>query len=162
MIGVIADTHIPAKADKLSEEIFQHFKEVDLILHAGDLTTLSVIDELKKIAPVCAVYGNMDKGKIRKNLKRKEVIKVGKFKIGLIHTLGIVSKRVEKAKEEFSGSKINAVVFGHSHTSMNEEKKGILFFNPGCPTDDILCPYRSIGILKLSDKIEGKIIKLRE
>jgi len=44
---------------------------------------------------------------------------------------------------------------------VNEKKNGILFFNPGCPVDDIFCPYRSIGMLTISDKIEGKIIKLK-
>jgi len=63
-IGVISDTHIPLSANKIPDEIFKHFEGVDLILHAGDLIKLSVLDELRKIAPVEAVYGNMDSLKV--------------------------------------------------------------------------------------------------
>ncbi|MCK4518825.1 MAG: metallophosphoesterase family protein, partial [Candidatus Omnitrophica bacterium] len=87
---------------------------------------------------------------------------VGNFKIGLIHELGQrASKRVETARQEFRGIKLDAVIFGHTHCPLNETNKGILFFNPGSPTDNILSPYKSIGIINVSDKITGKIIKLR-
>ncbi len=160
-LGIIADTHIPIKSKTLPDEIFTLFEGSNLILHAGDLVDLSVIDELKKIAPVKAVYGNMDKEDVKKKFPRKQIIKIGKFKIGLIHTLGRISDRIQRVKEEFPKSKINVIVFGHSHVPVNEKKNGILFFNPGCPVDDIFCPYRSIGMLTISDKIEGKIIKLK-
>lgn len=160
-IGVISDTHIPTKCIKLPEEVFLHFKGVDLILHAGDFIDTSVLDILKEIAPLKAVYGNMDNEAVRKELPRKQIVKIGDIKIGLIHDLGSLSKIKNKIKEEFGNSKIDAVVFGHSHVPLNEIKCGILTFNPGSATDTIFNPYKSIGILTIDGKIEGKIIKLK-
>ena len=60
LIGVISDTHIPYRATNIPKKVFEEFKDVDLILHAGDIEELSVLDELKKIAPVKAVNGNCD------------------------------------------------------------------------------------------------------
>lgn len=161
-IGVIADTHIPTRCRAIPDEILKQFKGVDLILHLGDFIDLAVLNDLKKLAPVKAVCGNMDPAAIKKKCPRKLIVKVGKFKIGLIHDLGSVSTRLERAREEFNKSKINAVVFAHSHSPVNEKKGGILFFNPGSPTDTIFAPYKSFGFLTLTDKIEGKIIKLKD
>jgi uncharacterized protein len=161
-LGVIADTHMPIKGQSLPEELSLHFKDVDLILHAGDILNLSVIDQLEKIAPVRAVYGNMDREETRKKLPRKDIIEIGGFRIGLIHSLGRPWQMLKKVKEEFPRVKLDVVVYGHSHMPAREIKKGILFFNPGCPMRDIFCPYRSIGLLILSDRIESKILKLKK
>jgi putative phosphoesterase len=61
LIGVISDTHIPERANTIPEIVFEIFKEVDLILHAGDLVSLEVRDQLEKIAPTICVQGNMDR-----------------------------------------------------------------------------------------------------
>ena len=60
LIGVISDTHIPYRSRNIPSKVFEEFKNVDLILHAGDIEDLSVLDELEKIAPVKAVNGNCD------------------------------------------------------------------------------------------------------
>ncbi|MGA2682891.1 MAG: YfcE family phosphodiesterase [Candidatus Bathyarchaeia archaeon] len=59
-IGLISDTHVPKRAAKVPQKVFEIFQNVDFIIHAGDLVELSVIDELEQIAPVLAVHGNMD------------------------------------------------------------------------------------------------------
>ena len=160
-VGVIADTHIPVVCKKMPYEIRDYFKNVNLILHAGDLVNLSVLEELEKIAPVKAVYGNMDKGRIREILPEKQIIKIDNFNIALIHNLGSVSQRFKNLRREFPRSKIDVAVFGHSHLPVNEFKNGILFLNPGSPTDEVYAPYKSVGLLSLSDKIEAQIIKLK-
>ena len=60
IIGLISDTHIPKRAMCIPQRVFEIFKNVDFIIHAGDLVELTVIDELEQIAPVLAVHGNMD------------------------------------------------------------------------------------------------------
>ena len=75
-IGVISDTHIPQAAEWLPERLCADLKEVDLILHAGDLTDIEVLEKLKKIGPTRAVYGNMDNIKVERALPRKEIIAV--------------------------------------------------------------------------------------
>ena len=61
LIGLISDTHIPDRAKVLPQKVIEAFNDVELILHAGDLTSPRVIEELEDIAPVMAVQGNMDR-----------------------------------------------------------------------------------------------------
>ncbi|MDD5005624.1 MAG: metallophosphoesterase family protein [Candidatus Omnitrophica bacterium] len=158
-IGVISDTHIPERAPELPKEIYSAFKDVDLILHAGDLITWDVLESLKKIGPVRAVYGNMDTPPVKSKLKEKEIIEAGNFKIGLIHGSGSPANLISFAKGAFE-QKMDVIVFGHSHNPVNEKKSGILFFNPGSPTDTVFAPYKSYGILEINDEIKSSIIKL--
>lgn len=159
-IGVIADTHIPVNTSKIPGEIFKHFEGVDLILHAGDLVDLSVLGELEKIAPVEAVFGNMDRGKVRSSLEIKKIIKAGKFKIGLTHGAGPVQGIEERINTIFLKDKVDVIVYGHTHRPENKVRGGILFFNPGSPTDKVFAPYNSCGILEIGNEIKGKIIRL--
>jgi hypothetical protein len=76
-IGVISDTHVPVRARALPGEVFEIFAGVDLILHAGDLITFDVLDELETIAPVLAVYGNVDRPEVLARLPAARQIKVG-------------------------------------------------------------------------------------
>ncbi|MFH1202287.1 MAG: metallophosphoesterase family protein [Candidatus Omnitrophota bacterium] len=158
-IGVISDTHIPDRAKELPREVLNALCGVELILHAGDLVQISVLEELKKIAKVKAVCGNMDLPEVRDVLARKEIIEVGGFKIGLIHGWGPADKLPETIKNEFS-SKMDIIVFGHSHNPLNQVIKGTLFFNPGSPTDKAFSVYNSFGIININDKIIGEIIKI--
>ena len=160
-IGVISDTHIPVNADKLSDDLLDALRGCNLILHAGDLIELSVLDELKKISKVEAVCGNMDHHKVCSKLDDKKVLKVGGKKLGLMHGYGNPDKLIGVLKDEFMNQKPDIIVFGHSHTTMNEYIDGVLYFNPGSATDTVFAPYRSYGILGIKEgKIETKIHKL--
>lgn len=158
-IGVISDTHIPERADRIPAQIFKDFKGADLILHAGDILELKVLKDLEKIAPVKAVYGNMDPLEVRNALAEKEIINIGKFKIGLIHGWGHPAKLIDMVKVKFN-EKLDVIVFGHSHNPVNEVRDGVLFFNPGSPTDKVFSTVNSYGILEINEEIKGKIIKL--
>ncbi len=81
-IGVISDTHIP-HFKKLPEAIWEYFAEVELIIHAGDLSVLSVITELETIAPVVAVQGNVESDEVILKLPIKREITVGHCRIGI-------------------------------------------------------------------------------
>lgn len=160
-IGVIADTHIPVNADSIPKKVLEAFKNVDIIIHAGDLVDLSVIDTLKSVCKeVIAVAGNMDSQKVKTKLPEKEIIKVGNYKIGVMHGYGHPNTLIELASTIFKNDNVNIIIFGHSHTAINKKKGNILYFNPGSPTDNIFAAYNSYGILEINDKIEGKIIKL--
>lgn len=158
-ILVISDTHIPRVAHDLPAAIYDEIKKVDMILHAGDFVERSVYEKLKSLKDLRAVAGNMDSQFLKDNLKAKEVIEVGKFKIGLVHGHGAKRDLINTVRNEFG--KVDAIVFGHSHDAISIVKDGILFLNPGSPTDNIFAAYNSYGIIELDDKkIEGKIIKL--
>ncbi len=158
-IGVVADTH----SHKLPAQMLSDFKNVDVIVHAGDFCTLDILKELERVQEVKAVYGNMDGKEIRSLFPRSRILKLGDVTIGLFHGEGAPQTLLEKVKSEFHGKKVDAVVFGHSHQPMNEVIDQVLYFNPGSPNDKVFAPYCSYGILELKGKeIEGNIIKVKE
>lgn len=159
-IGVLSDTHIPIAATNLPKEVYDGLAGVDMILHAGDVVELTVLDKLSEIAPVRAVRGNMDSAKTRSKLPDKDIINIGEISIGLIHGWGPPSGLIELVSREFKG--VDAIVFGHSHTPLIQERNGILFFNPGSSTDKVFAPFNSYGILEIENKvITPRIIRLR-
>lgn len=159
-IGVISDTHIP-HFKKLPEAIWEHFAGVEQIIHAGDLSVLSVIAELETIAPVVAVQGNIEHEEVVLKLPLKREIVVGFCRIGIVHILGDSHNRVKVAQQEFPNAR--CVVFGHSHIPYNQEHDGQLLFNPGSATDRRRQPKCSIGMLYVDDEkkgVRGEIIWL--
>lgn len=159
-IGVLSDTHIP-HFKKLPEAIWEHFAGVELIIHAGDLSVLSVIAELETIAPVVAVQGNIDSEEVAMKLPINREVVVGDCRIGIVHILGDASNRERLARQEFPDARV--VVFGHSHIPWNEEHNGQLLFNPGSATDRRRQPKCSIGLLHIDDqtqRVQGEIIWL--
>jgi putative phosphoesterase len=157
-IGVISDTHIPVAAKKLPDHVLALLQGADLILHAGDILELSVLDELEKIARTKAVRGNMDHADVMESLPSKQILEIGRFKIGLIHGWGPPQGLIERLKKEFT--KVDCVVFGHSHSPLVERINETIFFNPGSPTDKVFTPYNSLGFLELNDEIKPEIIRL--
>src|SRR5579859_4930181 len=99
-VGVISDTHIP-HFKRLPEAIWQYFAGVELIIHAGDLSMLSVLSELETIAPVVAVQGNIEEDEVVRKLPIKREIVVEHCRIGVVHILGDSHNRERIARQEF-------------------------------------------------------------
>jgi putative phosphoesterase len=159
-IGIISDTHIP-EYKALPETVWTHFAGVELIIHAGDLSRLSVIRELETIAPVVAVQGNIEEEEVVHALPIKRELIVGGCRIGVIHILGHAQNRARAARQEFPTAR--CVIFGHSHAPYNQEHDGQLLFNPGSATDRRRQPTCSLGLLTIDDEtqqIKGEIILL--
>lgn len=160
-IGVISDTHIPDRAKEIPQKVLEDFKNVDMIIHAGDLVDLSVLDKLKTVCSnTKAVYGNMDSAEVRRKFPEKEIIEIANHRIGVMHGMGAPGKLVEFMAESFKNDSVDLIIFGHSHTPLFEKRDNIFFFNPGTPTDKIFSPYNSYGIIEVNDKIEAKIIRI--
>ena len=144
------------RARYLPAEIFIAFTGVDLILHAGDIKEWSVIQELSTLAPVEAVFGNMDHAEVRRRLPRRRVIEMGGVKIGLVHGDGAGYNTTARALGAFSD--VDCIVFGHSHRPYNELHGDTVLFNPGSPTDRRMMPMGSYGLLYIADdRIWGDI-----
>ena len=159
-IGVISDTHIP-HFKKIPEAVWEYFAGAELIIHAGDLSILQVINELETIAPVVAVQGNVETEEVVFALPIKREILVGRCRIGIVHILGETTTRVHLARNEFPNAR--CVVYGHSHIPYNQEHEGQLLFNPGSATDRRRQPRCSIGLLYVDDEsesIRGEIIEI--
>lgn len=160
-IGVISDTHIHRPDDEFPKQLIEGLTGVDLILHAGDLVDISVLNRLQKIARVIAVHGNMDSNAVRGTLLEQEIISVEKIKIGLVHGWGPPMGLIDRVKEVFLTKNVDVIIYGHSHIAATKQLDNILFINPGSPTDKIFAPYNSYAILNIEGRqIDAKIIKL--
>ncbi|HNX82099.1 MAG TPA: metallophosphoesterase family protein [Candidatus Omnitrophota bacterium] len=160
-IGVISDTHIPDRAKEIPQKALEAFKNVDMIIHVGDLVEMSVLKQLKSVcAHVRAVAGNMDPAEIKNKLPERDVFKVLGHTIAVVHGWGAPGKIQEVIAAALKEANPEVIIFGHSHTPCNETHDGILFFNPGSPTDNLFAPYLSVGILEINDTISGTIIKV--
>jgi uncharacterized protein len=156
-IGIISDTHLSEATQELDRLIRYHFNDIEIILHAGDLVHMDVLKAFGK-KHIHAVCGNMDKADVVKTLPRKKVIEIDGYRIGLIHGGGNPSGMESRLRDEFDD--VQCIVYGHTHKPYNEVHEGILFFNPGTPTDKIFAPFNSLGILIIDAAISGSIIRL--
>jgi hypothetical protein len=157
-VGIISDTHVPTAARSLPPAVFEIFKNVDLILHAGDIVDLSVLDELRTLAPVEAVAGNMDDSEAHLKLPSKKIIPLGTFQAGLIHGKYKIDVQREMIRKEFD--EVDLIVYGHSHTPFWGKVQGVYFLNPGSPTDKRHAPYNSVAILEVGDELTAEIIRI--
>jgi uncharacterized protein len=119
IIGVISDTH-----GMLRTAAHDALQGVDLIIHAGDVGSLEVLKVLGKIAPVYAVRGNMDGGKLGDILSPTEVVDISGTLFYVLHDLGRLD--LDPAAAGFSG-----IIYGHSHKPARNEENGVLYLNPG-------------------------------
>ncbi len=149
LIGVISDTHVPSSAPRIPDAALRHFEDVELILHAGDLSSLAVLGQLSAYAPVEAVQGNVEQAEVVAALPLKREIVVEGVAIGLIHNLGDRAHHVRNARREFPAARV--VVFGHSHVPYVEEADGLLLLNPGSATERRRQPRCTIAILSIED-----------
>jgi len=156
---LLADTHIPKVGPTLPDELIEAWRGADLILHAGDLIELSVLDELRRLAPARAVVGNMDLPEVKAVLPEKTVVEVEGTLIGLIHGWGPPLGVERRVLSRFSG--MDVIVFGHTHKPLIEERKGTLLVNPGTPNDRRFSGRLSYAVLNIEEgKIEPEIVWL--
>lgn len=160
-IGVISDTHLRS-ADGLLEKIAgTFFHDAELILHAGDLVEPEVLDVFSG-KTVLAVAGNMDSPAVREAFPGKRIISAGRFRIGLIHGWGPPDGIEERLARVFQDDPVDCLVYGHTHRPANHLRKGILYFNPGSPSEGPFASRRTVGLLEITDRISGSIIELKD
>jgi len=151
-IGVISDTH-----NFIDPQIPELFKEVEHILHAGDVGAAEILSELEKIAPVTAVSGNTDS---MLPLKEVEVFELGRHKFLLQHIVQphtpavLLSDRIQREKPD-------VIVFGHTHKPFDQTIGGIRYFNPGYAGKTRFGLERTVALLHFQrDKIKAELLKL--
>lgn len=156
-IGVISDTHLKGYDEGLKRLLDGHFRDVDLVMHAGDLVDIAVLDIFagKEVKAVC---GNMDPQSVRQVLPDRLIMTVNNFTIALIHGWGMPFGIENKLLREIG--RVDCLVYGHTHRAANAVRDGVLFFNPGSATDKRFAPVNSVGILDVGERIQGKIIEL--
>jgi len=158
-IGVISDTHLAGYDKRLKCILDNQFRDVDLILHAGDLVDIRVLDSFKG-KEVRAVYGNMDPNSVREILPDRLVFEIEGRRIGMMHGWGMPFNLEKKLLKEIGP--VDCLVYGHSHKPANRMRNGILFFNPGSAIDRRFSTHNTVGILEIGDRIKGEIIEIKE
>ena len=112
-------------------------------MHTGDFSESSVLAELRELGPVVAVHGNVDSAELRRELPESISVDLEGASLAVIHDAGPARGRLERLRARFPDA--DAVVFGHSHMPLHEERDGFQIFNPGSPTERRRAPTRSMG-----------------
>lgn len=146
-IGVLSDTHLPKRGRDLPAKLLIYLEKMDLVIHAGDFTGLSILRRLENLAPVRAVYGNVDSEEITAILNEKEEFCLEGLHFGLIHGSGGRGTTRSRALEAFPGA--DCIIFGHSHIPGMEHINNKLLINPGSPTDKRTNPFYTYGVFSL-------------
>jgi len=149
-IGVISDTH-----GLLRPEALRVLRGSEYIIHAGDIGNPEILDQLREIAPVTAVQGNVDRGNWARALPKTDVLEAGGVSIYVLHILAELDVKPEAAG-------FRAVVYGHSHAPNQETRNGVLYFNPGSAGPRRFTLPVTVGRLTVEDRnIRAEIIPLQ-
>jgi putative phosphoesterase len=156
-IGVISDTHLDDYNDNMKKLVTEHFRDVDMILHAGDMVNLEVLKIFgeKEVKAVC---GNMDNISVKEKFPEHLLFNVKGLKFLLTHGWGAPRGIEERISAGFKD--VNCVVYGHTHKPANHKKDNVLFFNPGSAMDRYFNSSKTIGILEIDKDIKGRIINI--
>jgi len=160
LIAVISDTHLPKGQRRIPDACIDQLRTADLILHAGDFTSIDTLVEIESIGPpLMAVYGNVDSEQVRRHLPAERVVDARGVRIGMLHDAGPSRGRVERMRLRFPD--VQAVVYGHSHIPLHEEQDGFHLFNPGSPTDRRRQPHHTMGLARIEEgRIRFELIEL--
>jgi uncharacterized protein len=143
-VVVVSDTHAPRRWKSCPPAVALRLRGADLILHAGDVCTAAVLDELAAYAPVRAVLGNNDGPDVAAwGAPPAAEFDLDGLPVAMVHDSGAKAGRLPRLRR--------LIVFGHSHIPWNESDAGVTAFNPGSPTDRRAQPHGTIGILRIED-----------
>ena len=166
-IGLVSDTHMPERCPALPPALFEALRGVDLLLHAGDVGELWVLDRLSAIAPVLAVHGNDDTADAQRELPYQQLLTIAGLRIVLTHAhYPDRAQELEARKNDAWGPKLerraafghragaSIVVFGHTHVPMSLPHGTVLLVNPGAiaaPNYVIRQRLQSVALLFIRD-----------
>jgi len=156
-IGVVSDTHLAGYDEQLARVVERHFRDVDMVLHAGDLVDLAVL-EMFSGKQVRAVRGNMDLPSTRRALPEMLTLHLGAFTLGLAHGWGAADDIEDRLLALFPV--LDCLVYGHTHVAANHVQDGVLRFNPGSARLGRPPVPNSLGIIELTTVLQGRIIPL--
>ena len=148
-VVVLADTHAPRRWRTCPPRVAEHLRGADLILHAGDVCTASVLAELAQYAPVTAVLGNNDGPDVAAwGAAETAELDLDGLRVAMIHDSGPATGRLARMRRRFPAADL--VVFGHSHIPLDASADSLRIFNPGSPTDRRRQPRGTLGLLTIT------------
>ncbi|HET9646702.1 MAG TPA: metallophosphoesterase family protein [Microlunatus sp.] len=151
-IAVLSDTHAPRFWKRCPPAVAARLDGADLVLHAGDVCTPEVLEDLSRFAPVRVVLGNNDgHGVAAWGAPQTLEIDLEGLRIAMLHDAGSKDGRLARLRRRFPTADL--VVFGHSHIPMDLAADGFRILNPGSPTDKRRQPHRTMAELLISDGV---------
>jgi hypothetical protein len=169
-VGLIADTHIPGSIKQLWPEVYAAFRNVDCILHAGDLHIPELIDELEQLAPTFVCRGNGDRGVVHEKLKDSWVGSLAGVQVGLTHKFPTPRRATpdslqHKLDSHFPEAVPQVLIYGHTHLAEVHQVEGRIYINPGSPTlpNNQSTRPGTIGILAINTRhIKVELFQISE
>ena len=156
-VVVLSDTHAPRRWRGCPSAVAASLRRADLILHAGDVCTASVLTELAGYAPVTAVVGNNDDASVTEwGAAPTAELDLDGLRVAMVHDSGATAGRMARLRRRFL--RADLVVFGHSHIPLDESAPGLRIFNPGSPTDRRRQPHGTLGVLEIDS---GRLVEAR-
>ena len=160
-IVILSDTHAPRRWKSCPPAVASQLRGADLILHAGDVCTAAVLDELAQYAPVTAVVGNNDGADVGAwGAAETASLTPEGLPVAMIHDSGTATGRLPRLRARFPEAQL--VVFGHSHIPLDAADGALRIFNPGSPTDRRRQPHGTLGVLWVADGalVEARIVEV--
>jgi hypothetical protein len=130
----------------------KRLRSADVIVHAGDLSTMEVLGDLRAVGPrVVAVHGNVDDAAVRAVLPESATLDLDGITVAVIHDAGPRTGRIQRLRRRFPGA--DAVIFGHSHIPLRESDPatGFQILNPGSPTERRRAPCHTMAVGETGD-----------
>ena len=158
---VVSDTHIPDFANALPDAVVAEASRADLVLHAGDVTSPRVLEELSEAAPVLCAIGNGDGAEVARWGARPRIeARIADINIGMVHDSGSRTGRAARLRRWFPAADL--VVFGHSHIPMDLSEEGIRLLNPGSPTWKRRQDAPTFAVVTVRERdIDARIVEVR-
>jgi uncharacterized protein len=159
-VGVVADTHLPRGTRTLPEACVERLRTADAILHAGDVTALAVLEELRALGPpLYAVAGNVDEPALQAVLPRELVVELEDVRVAMTHVAGPARGREARLAARFPEA--DAIVYGHTHLPQVERFGRVWILNPGSPTERRRAPARTMLLLDVRGRrIRPQLVEL--
>ncbi len=151
-LAIVSDTHMPKGGRSLPPGCVEALRAADLIVHAGDLIRVEVLEQLRGYGEVAAVHGNVDEPALQEVLPAElELPLPGGVRLAVVHDAGPRAGRLARMRRRFP--RADAVVFGHSHLPLHETDPadGFQLFNPGSPTERRRAPHHTMGSARVAD-----------
>lgn len=152
---LVSDTHVPARARDLPAAVWAEVDAADVVVHAGDWTSVGMLDRLEqRAARLVGVFGNNDHGELRERLPEVARVELDGVRVAVVHETGGKDGRERRMDAAFPD--IDLLVFGHSHIPWDTvTPAGLRLLNPGSPTDRRRQPHATVMRLTLADGILG-------
>jgi putative phosphoesterase len=155
---LLADTHVPKRARRLPDAVWDAVGSADVVVHAGDWVEPALLEELERRSRrLVGVFGNNDGAELRRRLPEVARATVGGVRFAVVHETGDAKHRERRCEQAYGD--VDVLVFGHSHIPWDTVSPGGLrLLNPGSPTDRRRQPHCTYMTLTVDDGAIGDVV----